>query len=99
MMGQLSSKRAKLHDVQGENQQTEHINVEANCGHHIPTILNGKIYPKAVKKPESCVVRGSPRLANEVSENNLTLTGNHRMQTPNKIKSKVVILSEDAPRE
>jgi hypothetical protein len=61
--------------------------MEANCGHQIPTILNGKIYPSAVKKPESCAIRGSPRLVNEVSENNLTLTGNLRMQTPNKNKS------------
>jgi hypothetical protein len=90
-MGQLSSEQAQLHNVQGENQQTEHINVEANCGHHFPTTLNGKIYPKAVKKPELYDQRG-PRLANEVLVNNLTLTGNLRMQAPN--KSKVVILSD-----
>jgi hypothetical protein len=52
------------------------------------------MYPKAAKKPESCAIRGSPRLVNEVSENNLTLTGNLWKQTPNKNKSRVVILSD-----
>jgi hypothetical protein len=48
----------------------ELINVEANCGHHIPTILNGQIYPKAVNKLGSCSIIESPRLANEVLKNN-----------------------------
>jgi hypothetical protein len=62
-----------------EDQQTELIYVEANCGQRIPTVLNGKIYPKAVNELESCAIIGSPRQVNEVSESNLPLTGNLRM--------------------
>jgi hypothetical protein len=65
--------------------------VETNCDHRILTTLNGKIWPKAVNKLESCATIGSPRLVNEVSENNLPLTGNLLMQTPNANKSRVVI--------
>jgi hypothetical protein len=32
------------------------INLKANRGHHIPTILNGKIYSKAVNKLENCAI-------------------------------------------
>jgi hypothetical protein len=73
--------------------------VEANCGHHIPIILNGKIYPKAGNKLEGCAIIGNARLVNEVSENNLPLTGNLWMQTPNKNKSRLVILSDSHLRE
>jgi hypothetical protein len=45
-------------------------------------------------KLESCAIIGNPRLVNEVSENNLQLTGDLRMQTSNKSKSRVVILSD-----
>jgi hypothetical protein len=40
----VSSELGLLHDIHREDRQTELINVEANCGHHIPIILNSKIY-------------------------------------------------------
>jgi hypothetical protein len=44
------------------------------------------------KQLENCAVLGNPRPVNEVSENNLT--GNLNMQTPNKNKSRVVVLGK-----
>jgi hypothetical protein len=92
--GTVSTELGLLYDVQREHRQTEHINVEANCDHRIPTTLNGKIYPKAVNELDSCATIGSPRVVNEVLENNLPLTGSLLMQTPNANKSMVVILSD-----
>jgi hypothetical protein len=73
--GIASNELGLLQDVQWEDRQTE-----ANRGHYIHNILNGKILSRAVNKLESrAVVRHL-----EVSENNLPLTGNLRMQTPNR---------------
>jgi hypothetical protein len=78
--GIVSNELGLLHDVQREDWQAELINVEANWGHHIPTILNGKTQSTAVNKLENCAIVRSP----EILENNLPLTGNFRMQAPNK---------------
>jgi hypothetical protein len=83
-----------LQDTQREAQQTEPINVEASCSHLIPTILNGKIYPEAVNQPANCAIKRNPTLVNEVLINNFPSTGNLRLQTSNKSKSRVVILSD-----
>jgi hypothetical protein len=76
----VSNEFGLLQDVKREDGQTELTNVEANRGHHIPTTFNGKIHSIAVNKLENCAFIRSP----EVSKNNLSLTGNLRMQTPNK---------------
>jgi hypothetical protein len=81
-----------LHDTQREDRQIEVINVEANCGYHVPAILNGKIILKQLSM--NSAIRRNSRLVNEVSVNNFPSTGNARLQTPNKSKSKVVILSD-----
>jgi hypothetical protein len=39
-----------LCDIQMDDRQTELIHVEANSGHHIPIIVNDKIYSKAVNE-------------------------------------------------
>jgi hypothetical protein len=55
-----------LQDIQREDRQTEPINVKASCGHLLPTILNGKIYPETVNKPVNCAIKRNPRLVNKV---------------------------------
>jgi hypothetical protein len=89
----VSNELESLHDTQREDWQIELISVEANCGHHVPTILNGKIYSKTVNKAVNCAIKRNPRLVNEVSIINFPSTGNAQLQSPNKSKSKVVILS------
>jgi hypothetical protein len=44
-----------------------------------------------LKQLENCAVIGNPRPVNEVSEHNFT--GNLNIQTPNKNKSRTVVLS------
>jgi hypothetical protein len=83
-----------LHDTQREDWQIELMNVEANCGYHVPIILNGKIYSKTVNKSVNCAIKRNPRLVNEVSVIDFPSTGNAQLQSPNKRKSKVVILSD-----
>jgi hypothetical protein len=82
-----------LHDTQRKDRQIELVNEEASCGYHVPTILNGKIYSKVVNKSVNCAIKRNPRQAYEVSVNNFPPTVNVRLQTPNKSRSKVVILS------
>jgi hypothetical protein len=53
----VSSELGSLHNMQREDQQIQFINVEANCGHHVPTILNGKICSKTVNKAVNCAIK------------------------------------------
>jgi hypothetical protein len=80
--GIVSNELGLLEDVLREDELT---NVEENLVNHIPTILNGKIHSKTANKLENCAIIRSP----EVSENNLPLTGNLRIQTPNKNVKKI----------
>jgi hypothetical protein len=90
----VSNELGSLHDTQREDWQIEVINVEASCGHYVPTILNGKIYSKTVNKAVNCAIKRNPRLVNGGLVINFPSTGNARLQSPNKSKSKVVILSD-----
>jgi hypothetical protein len=90
----VPSELGLLNDLQSANGQSELINEEEKSDHHIPVILNGKLRSKAVNKSVNCANKRNPRLVNKVSVNNLPSTGNIGLQTPNKNKSSVTILSD-----
>jgi hypothetical protein len=50
------------------------------------SLITSLLHTKISSKAENCVVKVNPRPVNEVSENNLPLTGNLQMQTPNNNK-------------
>jgi hypothetical protein len=81
-------------DIQREELQTESINVGVGCGHHIPVLLNGKVCSTAVNQSQNDVIKSNLSVVNEVSVNNFLSTGNLWLQTSNKTKSRVVILSD-----
>jgi hypothetical protein len=89
-----ASELGLLYDLQNEDQQSELINAEEKSNHHIPVILNRKLHSKVVEESVNCANKRNPRLVNKVLVNNLPLTGNLGLQTPNKSKSRVTILND-----
>jgi hypothetical protein len=89
-----ASELGLLYNLQSEDRQSELVNAEEKSNYHIPVILNGKLRSKVVKESVNCANKRNPRLVNEVLVNNLPLTGNLGLQTPNKSKSRVTILSD-----
>jgi hypothetical protein len=72
----------------------EVINKETNCIHHVPIILNGKIYSNVANKSVNCATKRNVRQADEVSVNNFPSVVNFRMHSSACRRSKVVILGD-----
>jgi len=90
----VSNEQGLLRISQRVDRLIEGISKKTNCYHHIPTVLNGKIYSNITNKLVNCVNKRNIRQADKTSENNSLSTVNVQMQTSIKHSSKVVILGD-----